>query len=80
MCKDDPGYHPFAWKAVVYLDGEELAECLTADEERGHCIVYAKDADGQVIIDRVHDCLRVTAVYGDVRLDLEKFEPFRDCR
>jgi hypothetical protein len=38
--KDDPGYSPDAFKAKVTLDGVELRNCVTADEEQGVAICY----------------------------------------
>ena len=34
----DPGYHPEAFTATVYLDGEKVKKAITADEELGQCL------------------------------------------
>lgn len=31
----DPGFHPQAWRAVVFLDGQPVDRWLTADEASG---------------------------------------------
>ena len=43
----DPGYSPKAFSAKVFLDGEELSKCFTADEELGeaHCYVLEEDTE-----------------------------------
>lgn len=42
---DDPGYHPLAAYCTVYLGGEIVTACVTADEELGECICFDLDAD-----------------------------------
>lgn len=42
--QDDPGFSPDAIRATVYLNGEKLNLCITADEERGECLCYDEDA------------------------------------
>ena len=45
MDEKDSAYDPYkATNAKVYLDGEELKDCLTADEEAGECICFDLDA------------------------------------
>ena len=36
----DPDYDPQAWRYRVYLDGVELFNCHTVDEEAGICWCY----------------------------------------
>jgi hypothetical protein len=42
--EDDPGYSMEAFGARVYLDGEEVDKCVTADEELGKVWVYDLDS------------------------------------
>jgi hypothetical protein len=49
--KGDPGYKLDAFKHEVFLDGEKLQRCFTADEETGQAWVYAIDKQGKLIID-----------------------------
>ncbi len=44
--KDDPGYGPAYLTAKVLLDGVELKDCITADEERGECLCFLPTATG----------------------------------
>lgn len=39
--KSDPGYDPRCFDANlhIYLDGVQLNNCITADEEKGECLV-----------------------------------------
>jgi hypothetical protein len=53
--RKDPGYHEGAMFCEVYLDGERLTNCITADEERGEAICFVqkdgerlRDADGEL--------------------------------
>lgn len=41
--KNDPGYFIGAQRCEVYLDGEFVESCLTADEEKGEVVVLAPD-------------------------------------
>lgn len=42
---DDPDFNPHAWKYRVFLDGVELFNCHTADEEQGiaYCFAGCRD-------------------------------------
>ncbi len=67
--KDDPGYAPDAMYAEAYLDGIRLQDCITADEECGLALVYAKDPNGKVLSDPVDpDRPLTTVVYGKVEI------------
>lgn len=48
--KDDPGYHQFAYRCKVHLNGKPVEGCFTADEETGEAYIYKKDKDGKHII------------------------------
>lgn len=51
MDENDQGYDPYrAIRATVYLDGVELKDCLTADEEAGECVCF--DANSFSIADK----------------------------
>ncbi len=41
--KGDPGYDPEAYMYNVYLDGVQLYNCHTADENLGICYCWAAD-------------------------------------
>lgn len=44
--KNDPGYGPGYINAKVFLDGVELKDCVTADEEKGECLCFLPEAGG----------------------------------
>jgi hypothetical protein len=60
--KDDSGYIARAYNYRVYLNGEEITHCHTADEEKGeaHCFVY--DVDGRPVRDLENDYLMKSEV------------------
>ena len=62
----DRGFHPNYMRAKVFLDGEELHYCVTADEEERIAIVYVVDEVGKLkIVDGL--IVRTTRV-GDVKI------------
>lgn len=53
----DPDYDPSAWKYRVFLDGVEIFNCHTADDEIGICYCYedcevAEDCRGYRTVER----------------------------
>ena len=66
--KNDPGYNPSAFGTEVYLNGEKLRNCVTADDKKGIVIVYAEDKDGQLISDG--DDIKTEELRGEVKLAL----------
>jgi len=72
--KDDPGYDPKAVRCAVFLDGQKLKYCITADEELGKAWVYETGEDGHLIVDRSVNPpqLRVKVLSGKVRIVMEK--------
>lgn len=58
----DPGYH--AWlkycrlmsHTVVLLNGSEIPEAITADEEAGEVVCYARDEWGELILSGPAHC------------------------
>jgi hypothetical protein len=61
---NDPGFNPRRSMASVVLDGEVLHDCITADEEEGMVLVYARDATGNFILDG--DEMRTEQRFGKV--------------
>lgn len=67
--KDDPGYHPMAYKCEAYLDGVKLRRCFTADEEKGEVYCYEEDENGKIFIDpEKPDCIKEIVLYGKVKV------------
>ena len=48
--RNDPGYHPEAFGAEVYLDGQIIDDCITADEEKGEVFILKRNTLGEYII------------------------------
>ena len=62
----DKGYDPSSTYRKVYLDGKELDNCCTADEEEGMAIVYVEDENGDYEFDQFE--LKTRIVYGKVEI------------
>lgn len=75
---EDPGYHPRIHEArvTVYLNGERIDRCITADEERGYALVHSvDDADDYVIrVDpRTQErCIQKHTVRGVIRISVAR--------
>jgi hypothetical protein len=56
--KNDPGFDERrAMDATVYLDGVEIRNCVTADEELGECICFVLDRHGPLQDDGSYETL-----------------------
>lgn len=64
----DPGMCKEAFRARVFLDGAELSNCFTADEEKREAHCYASDASGKLIVDG--DCIKEEIKRGRVEIVL----------
>ena len=49
--KHDPGYNPTVFGSEVFLNGEILNNCITADDEKGIAIVYETDNAGNHVLE-----------------------------
>lgn len=47
--KDDPGYRPGVYAAEIFLNGERLTRCFTADSDAGIAICAKVDKQGNVM-------------------------------
>ncbi|MBW1672108.1 MAG: hypothetical protein JRJ45_00430 [Deltaproteobacteria bacterium] len=65
---DDPGYSARAFLYRVLLDGEELFNCFTADEEQGVVFCYEEDDAGRGIVDLESFELKETERHGKVEI------------
>lgn len=67
----DPGYENYAKHTPggvrVYLNGRELDQCVTADEENRYVVVYDCGPDGKPRIDGDGE-VRFKALHGLVRV------------
>lgn len=68
----DPGYQPqhISGRARVTLNGQELRECITADEEEGMALVYRRDANNRLV--SVCGELVTETLRGVVRIEAPK--------
>lgn len=69
--KNDPGYSPKAFGARVFVDGTEITNCFTADEESGEAFVYIVDDHGRHVFSPLHTDIETTVIRGkvDIRFD-----------
>lgn len=42
----DIGYSPDAYEHTAFVDGVEQKYCLTADTDRGFCVIASQNEDG----------------------------------
>lgn len=62
MLEGDPGYNPvLGLKAKVLLNGAEIKDCVTADEEAGLAIIYTLDCDatGEPVTAELHGVVSI---------------------
>lgn len=65
--ESDKGYSKDAYMYEVYLDGNLLYDCFTADEELGEAHCYVKDDDNRVKLDNYLE-IKTVIVNGTVKL------------
>lgn len=71
--KRDPGFSHRAvgLRARIYLDGQEVRGCVTADEEEDLIVRYKTLEDGQTLVKNdAGDAFVLETVRGKVRIDL----------
>ena len=66
--RNDPGFRADAFDPVwiVTLDGVELNDCVTADEDDGKVTVYARGPSGEYIKDDTGEAIATTVLKGKV--------------
>ena len=62
-------YSPASLHAKVYLDGVELRNCVTADEELGTAECFRMDSTGRLVANSCGDA-EMETLRGQVRFDL----------
>ena len=68
--KDDPGFHPNPFGTKVWLDGEEVRECITADDELGMVVCHELDENGYPFIRPGTGLIALKTLFGEVRIEL----------
>lgn len=74
ILRDDPAYMRYTEHVTIYFDRKKVSGVITADEEQGYIVRYARNDEGDYILNRGE---LVTEKYlGDVRIVLG--QPIRD--
>ncbi len=70
--KDDPGYKNFPTHRLckVYLDGAELKNCITADEEEGEVLCYVEDENGELVLTDDGEAVKTEIRHGAVTIGI----------
>lgn len=75
VSQGDPGYRayrglPCSVRPVVWLDGERVSQCVTADTRRGFVLVHVANQDGKVQINAKRTDTKKERRYGRVEIVL----------
>ncbi|TAK94682.1 MAG: hypothetical protein EPO09_09145 [Aquabacterium sp.] len=73
--KSDPGYHPLTFGVKVYLCGVPAKFVVTADEEKGMCVMHVLNEHGQPQLNRERTEVLTETVYGSVRIEIPEGHP-----
>lgn len=76
----DPGYR--AWRGMgkrrtrvrIFVGGQEVKLCMTADTKRGYVLACDTDEAGKVQINKRRGTIRLKQMRGDVRIALEGWD------
>lgn len=52
----------------VLLDGREILDCITADDERGEVVVLKRDAEGRIVLNDTRDEVLTQVFSGRVEV------------
>jgi hypothetical protein len=63
----DLGYYRYAYHFTISLDGEEVKDCFTADEELGICLCHRRNDHGEYLRDK-NGNIRVMELKGDIEI------------
>ena len=66
--KNDSGYHKRAYNFKVLLDGHDLQDCFTADEDMGYALIHKRDENGQMVLNEYKDEVVTEKVFGKVEI------------
>lgn len=67
--KGDPGYSPHSVGVNVFLDGEPISHCFTADDDQGLVVVADLDENGHYRIDLATEQVIMRYRFGIVRIE-----------
>lgn len=68
IIENDKGYNATAYLSKVLLNGIELNNCITADEDEGYCLVYKTDDNGKTIPNVANNKLLTEVLHGHVEI------------
>ncbi len=54
----------------IYLDGVEIKNCITADDEKGEALAYKQRPDGTFVIDASGENVEVEVLRGKVEIKI----------
>lgn len=63
----DIGYSPDAYMHTAFVDGVEQKYCLTADTDKGFCVLVAQNKDGS--FKKRNGDIGRSIVFGEVRIN-----------
>lgn len=66
--RHDVGFENYHPSHRVYLDGELLHNCVTADEELGRAWCLKTDDDGKIVLNEAGDDIEIVEVAGRVEI------------
>ena len=63
--------------AKVYIDSVLNSDCLEVDTVEGYAIVYARDKQGNLVIDKNTMELKLAPIHGKIEIEVpEEYEKF----
>jgi len=68
--KSDPGFSHQAFGAKALLDGKEVQDCFTADEEQGIVYCYFRNEFGEFVLSDEGDSAKEIELRGEVKIIL----------
>lgn len=66
--KDDAGFVKDSYNYQIIFDGEEIFNCITADDDAGECLVHVTDDDGRLVLDDLHQSIKTEVIAGKVEI------------
>lgn len=66
--KEDEGYRKDAHAYLPFLNGEKVEDCMTADEERGYVLVYIRDEEDHLCMNRITNRIKTKRLSGTVMI------------
>lgn len=73
VVETDPGYRTFLamggfGRISVFMDGQQLRGCVTADSKTGWATVYERDAEGGLVVNSKRTAARLKRLRGRIEI------------